>query len=95
MPQSPIFIVKIFDVWGIDFIGLFPSSFGNEYILLAVKYVSKWVEARATRTNDSKVVCAFVKTTSFLVLGHIGKSLMIRVVISLTMHLETYLGNTT
>ena len=32
MPQSPIFIVEIFDVWGIDFMGPFPSSFGNEYI---------------------------------------------------------------
>jgi len=38
-------VVEIFDVWGIDFMGPFPSSFGNEYILLAVDYVSKWVEA--------------------------------------------------
>ena len=65
MPQSPIFIVEMFDVWGIDFMGPFPSSFGNEYILLAVDYVSQWVEARATRTNDSKVVCAFVKSNIF------------------------------
>ena len=47
MPQSFIFVVEILDVWGIDFIGPFPSSLGNEYILLAVDYVSKWVEARA------------------------------------------------
>ncbi|CAN6712720.1 unnamed protein product [Malus baccata var. baccata] len=53
MPQSPIFNVEIFDVWGIDFMGPFPSSHGFVYILLAVDYVSKWVEARATRTNDS------------------------------------------
>ena len=45
--------------------GPFPSSFGNEYILLVVDYVSKWVEARATRTNDSKVVCSFVKSNIF------------------------------
>ncbi|KAM1185235.1 hypothetical protein ACFX2G_014863 [Malus domestica] len=65
MPQSPIFNVEIFDVWGIDFMGPFPSSHGFVYILLAVDYVSKWVEAKATRTNDSKVVADFVKTNIF------------------------------
>ncbi|CAL9018997.1 unnamed protein product [Prunus brigantina] len=47
--------LKLFDVWGIDFMGPFPSSFGYIYILVAVDYVSKWVEATATRTNDHKV----------------------------------------
>ena len=37
--------VEVFDCWGIDFIGLLPSSFSNEYILVAMDYVSKWVEA--------------------------------------------------
>ncbi|KAM2270608.1 hypothetical protein ACFXTI_038042 [Malus domestica] len=69
MPQSPIFNVEIFDVWGIDFMGPFPSSHGFVYILLAVDYVSKWVEARATRTNDSKVVADFVKTSIFARFG--------------------------
>ncbi|CAN6707379.1 unnamed protein product [Malus baccata var. baccata] len=69
MPQSPIFNVEIFDVWGIDFMGPFPSSHGFLYILLAVDYVSKWVEARATRTNDSKVVADFVKTNIFARFG--------------------------
>ncbi|CAN6560273.1 unnamed protein product [Malus baccata var. baccata] len=69
MPQSPIFNVEIFDVWGIDFMGPFPSSHGFVYILLAVDYVSKWVEARATRTNDSKVVADFVKTNIFARFG--------------------------
>ncbi|CAN6547384.1 unnamed protein product [Malus baccata var. baccata] len=62
MPQNPILSVEIFDVWGIDFMGPFPSSHGFLYILLAVDYVSKWVEAKATRTNDSKVVADFVKS---------------------------------
>ncbi|CAN6695199.1 unnamed protein product [Malus baccata var. baccata] len=69
MPQSPIFNVEIFDVWGIDFMGPFPSSHGFVYILLAVDYVSKWVEARATRTNDSQVVADFVKTNIFARFG--------------------------
>lgn len=65
MPQTPILVVEIFDVWGIDFMGPFPSSFGNIYIVLAVDYVSKWVEARATRTDDSKVVVDFLKSQVF------------------------------
>ncbi|CAN6580944.1 unnamed protein product [Malus baccata var. baccata] len=69
MPQTPIFSVVIFDVWGIDFMGPFPPSFGFTYILLAVDYVSKWVEAKATRTNDSKVVADFVKTNIFARFG--------------------------
>ena len=45
--------------------GPFPKSFGYEYILVAVDYVSKWVEAIPTRTNDSRVVCDFVKKNIF------------------------------
>ncbi|CAN6679376.1 unnamed protein product [Malus baccata var. baccata] len=65
MPQTPILVVEIFDVWGIDFMGPFPTSFGFTYILLAVDYVSNWVEAKATRTNDSRVVADFVKSNIF------------------------------
>ncbi|CAN6570913.1 unnamed protein product [Malus baccata var. baccata] len=69
MPQTPIFSVEIFDVWGIDFMGPFPSSHGFLYILLVLDYVSKWVEAKATRTNDSRVVADFVKTNIFARFG--------------------------
>ncbi|CAN6571013.1 unnamed protein product [Malus baccata var. baccata] len=69
MPQTPILVVEIFDVWGIDFMGPFPSSNGFLYILLAVDYVSKWVEAKATKTNDSKVVSDFIKTHIFTRFG--------------------------
>ncbi|GJX50288.1 reverse transcriptase domain-containing protein [Tanacetum coccineum] len=41
---------------GIDFMGPFPSSRGNKYILIAVDYLSKWVEAKALPTNDARVV---------------------------------------
>jgi hypothetical protein len=37
--------IDIFDVCGIDFMGPFPTSEGYEYILVAVNYVSKLVEA--------------------------------------------------
>ncbi|KAM1771744.1 hypothetical protein ACFX11_046526 [Malus domestica] len=69
MPQTSILAVEIFDVWGIDFMGHFPSSHGFLYIFLAVDYVSKWVEAKATRTNDSKVVANFIKTNIFARFG--------------------------
>jgi hypothetical protein len=69
MPLNPILIVEIFDVWGIDFMGPFPPSFGYAYILVAVDYVSKWVEAIPTRTNDHKVVMQFVKDNIFCRFG--------------------------
>ena len=45
--------------------GPFPSSGMYKYILVAVDYVSKWVEAIATPTNDSRVVAKFMKNTIF------------------------------
>ncbi|GJV40936.1 reverse transcriptase domain-containing protein [Tanacetum coccineum] len=61
MPQNSIQVCEIFDVWGIDFMGPFPSSKGNKYILVAVDYLSKWVEAKALPTNDARVVVRFLK----------------------------------
>jgi len=65
MPLNMILEVELFDVWGIDFMGPFPSSFSNSYILLAVDYVSKWVEAIASPTNDAKVVVKFIRKNIF------------------------------
>ncbi|GKD58618.1 reverse transcriptase domain-containing protein [Tanacetum coccineum] len=62
MSQNAIQVCKIFDVWGIDFMGPFPSSHGNKYILVAVDYLSKWVEAKALPTNDARVVVKFLKS---------------------------------
>ncbi|GJX36483.1 reverse transcriptase domain-containing protein [Tanacetum coccineum] len=39
---------------GIDFMGPFLSSKGNTYILVAVDYFSKWVEAKALSANDAR-----------------------------------------
>nr|GEX65022.1 reverse transcriptase domain-containing protein [Tanacetum cinerariifolium] len=55
MPQNLIQICEIFDVWGIDFMGPFPSSRGNKYIHVAVDYLSKWVEAKVLPINDTRV----------------------------------------
>nr|GEV00385.1 reverse transcriptase domain-containing protein [Tanacetum cinerariifolium] len=62
MPQNVILVCENFDVWGIDFMGPFPSSRGNKYILVAVDYLLKWVEARALPTNDARVVVKFLKS---------------------------------
>ena len=66
MPQQqPMLFCEVFDVSGIDFMGPFPVSFGFVYILLVVHYVSKWVEAKPTRTNNAKVVVDFVRSNLF------------------------------
>ncbi|XP_062075474.1 uncharacterized protein LOC133779537 [Humulus lupulus] len=61
MLQTPILIIEIFNVWGIDFMGPFPLSFVFECILLAVDYVSKWMEAKATKMDNSKTVVEFIR----------------------------------
>ena len=63
--SKPNLSVDLFDVWGIDFMGPFPASFGYAYILVGVDYVSKWVEAIPCKENDHKVVLRFLKENIF------------------------------
>ena len=65
MPLYPILVVDLFDVWGIDFMGPFPSSLGYLYILVGFDYVSKWVEAVPCRAADHRVVLKFMKENIF------------------------------
>ncbi|GJY11231.1 reverse transcriptase domain-containing protein [Tanacetum coccineum] len=60
-PQNYIQVCKILDVWGIDFMGPFPSSNGNKYILVAIDYVSKWVDAQAFPTSDARNIVNFLR----------------------------------
>jgi len=69
MSQQPMLFCEVFDVWGIDFMGLFHNSFGFTYILLAIGYVLKWVEAKATRTNVARFVGDFVRSHIFCRFG--------------------------
>nr|GEV35635.1 retrovirus-related Pol polyprotein from transposon 17.6 [Tanacetum cinerariifolium] len=62
MPQNAIQVCEIFDVWGIDLMGPFPSSRGNKYILVAIDYLSKWVKAKVHPTIDARVVVKFLKS---------------------------------
>ena len=50
----------------------FPSSFGNLYILLAVDYVSKWVEAIACSKNDASTVVRFIQRNILSRFGALG-----------------------
>ena len=45
--------------------GHFPSSFGNIYIIQAVDYVSKWVEAIACPINDVITMVGFIQKKIF------------------------------
>lgn len=56
---------ELFDVWDIDFMGTFPPSFGKNYILVVVDYVSKWVKVLALPINDAKVVVNFLTKCIF------------------------------
>ena len=40
--------------------GPFSPPFGNQYIVLAMVYVSKWVEAIAFPRNDANTVMGFI-----------------------------------
>ena len=65
-PLNLILIIEIFDYWGLDFMGLFPSSFGFVYIVVVVDYVSRWIEAIPYWYNDHKTMIHFLKKKTFL-----------------------------
>ena len=64
-----ILVVDLLDVWGIDFMGPFPSLFGYVYIFMGVNYVSKWVEAVPCKAVDHRVVLKFLKENIFFRFG--------------------------
>ncbi|GJU64082.1 reverse transcriptase domain-containing protein [Tanacetum coccineum] len=64
MPQNSIQVCEIFDVCDINFMGPFPSSRGNKYILVAVDYLSKWVEAKALPPMTPELFANFLNLSS-------------------------------
>ena len=69
MPLNNILEIEVFDVWDIDFMDSFPSSFSNQFILVAIDYVSKWMKGVALQTNDARVVMNFLKKNIFTRFG--------------------------
>lgn len=45
--------------------GPFPSSMGNQFILIAVDYISKWIKSIYSPTNDARVVIKMFKKFIF------------------------------
>ena len=54
MPLTTNLQIELFNVWGIDYMVPFLKSKNYEYILVAVDYVSKWVEAMPCRPANAK-----------------------------------------
>ena len=63
MNYSPV--IEPFDCWEFDFMGPFPPSKGYTHILVAVDYVTKWVEAIPTKSADGETSLKMLKDAIF------------------------------
>jgi hypothetical protein len=59
-------VIEPFDYWGFDFMGHFPPSEGYTHILVAVDYVTKWVEAIPMKSADGETSLEILKDVIFL-----------------------------
>ncbi|KAL0449619.1 UNVERIFIED_CONTAM: Gag-Pol polyprotein [Sesamum latifolium] len=60
-PMEPVRIVCPFDQWGIDILGSFPPAAAQKkFIIVAVEYFTKWVEAEALAKISEKEVIKFI-----------------------------------
>ena len=58
-------VIEPFDVWGFDYMGPFPASNGYTHILVAIDYVTKWVEAIPTSSADHNTSIKMLKEVIF------------------------------
>jgi hypothetical protein len=66
MPMNCSLPLEPFDVWGFDFMGPFPlSNTKYTHILVAVDYVTKWVEAIPTKSVDHATSIKMLKDAIF------------------------------
>ena len=72
-PLTPIIPLAPFEKWRIDFIGpINPvSARKRKYIILAIDYATKWVEARATVKNDALAAATFLFEEIIMRFGHL------------------------
>ena len=60
-PFHPIVSIDPFAKWGIDITTCNPPSVtGHHYIIVAIDYLIKWVEAMPTYSNDAKTTTLFL-----------------------------------
>ena len=67
MPPMPLHTMTSpwpFSIWGIDIIRkIHPiASNGHEFVLLAIDYFTKWIEAASYKVLNSKKVAQFIQT---------------------------------
>jgi hypothetical protein len=62
LPLHPSLPLTPLEKWGIDYVGPIspPSSRRNEYIIMAIEYLTKWAEAKAVKTADTKQTAIFL-----------------------------------
>ena len=63
MPLISVNPSLTFEMWDIDFIGPFPipaRRTGAHYIIMAMEYVTKWVEEEPVKTFSSEVAPKFI-----------------------------------
>ncbi|MCO5614527.1 hypothetical protein L7F22_068810 [Adiantum nelumboides] len=67
MPLRPMMGARAFAKWGIDFVGPCPPAYKShaQYIIVATDYLTKWVEAKATKKNDAKTTAQFLYENIF------------------------------
>ena len=65
MPMNYSLVIEPFDVWGFDYMGPFPSSNRYTHILVAVDYVTKWLEAISTSSVDHNTSIKMLKEVIF------------------------------
>ena len=78
MPMNYSLVIELFDVWGFDYMGPFPSSDGYTHILVVADYVTKWVEAIPTSSVDHNTSIKMLKEVIFPRIG-VPRYLMIDV----------------
>lgn len=91
--MTPILDLKLFDVIGIDFMGLFVSSYYTKYLLVVVDYVSKRLEVVALPNNEGCFVTTFLKKNIFSRFSTLRAIVNNCGLIILTIFLRAYLKN--
>lgn len=90
-PHTPILVIELFNVWSINFIGLFVMSNRNKYILVVIDYVSSWVKTVAH--DDKSVTTTFLTKNIFSRFGTLRPLLAMKVLTFVVGYFMNYLRN--